>query len=218
MKEYIRMHVQIALTLVGIVVVLVSSIATIHYHEREMVAHITKYLDERKTNMLALARTTDSNGANETVGSVISDCSRRDEYEKLLMHLGSLNKVDLVKVQGLFESCGSFYAERKALMVMELVQELESYTELVTLLGTIDQKRSSAYTLDTWNELVGLEKDRSTILHDQTTIQERIITLLISGENAQSKEVQTLVQEAQELAQLLTVHDHQIDALRDSLQ
>jgi hypothetical protein len=218
MNDYLRMHIQVTLTLLLIAGAIVLGVVVAHYNERDMVSHITHNLDVQKVHLRELALIVDRNGADETVAQIVLDCSERTEYETLLTDLATLNKSDLVKVQGLFESCGNFYNQRKALMVMKLSLVVEQYTELTQLLEGVQHTRAESYQLEKWIELVELEKNRSTTLHDQTAIQAHIITLLISGTSANNKEVQALVKEAQSMGELLTVNDHKIDTLRDSLQ
>jgi hypothetical protein len=69
-----------------------------------------------------------------------------------------------------------------------------------------------------WGEILEHERGRSTLLTDQSLMQLQIISLLISGSTATSKEVVDLVREAHEMGELLRVHDLQIGELRKKLE
>lgn len=179
---------------------------------------ILQQIDAEEAVMLKLATITDRNGADETIESIVSDCSRRTEYEELLTSLESLSKKDLIAAQNLFESCGKFYTERKALMVSKLEREFEIYSVFLGILDELyDDKNVSRKSL-IWKDLITLEKDRSTFLSDQNHIQAKIISFLISGSSVSSKELGELMRDAGEINDLLGVTDHKIDALRASLE
>jgi hypothetical protein len=90
----------------------------------------------------------------------------------------------------------------------------ESYGEL---LSELQENIYFSQKVVRWRELVSLEKTRSTLLNDQEVIQSKIISLLISGSTIYSKDIIGLVHDASEIGQLLGVHDHKIDELRQTL-
>ena len=214
MKNFLHNHLQISfsLTLIALAIILGTWVA--HNQKERFEEEVMAQLNEQRAYMFSLIEITDRNGADETISNIVADCPRRNDYEALLIKLDGLSKRDLITVQNLFESCGNFYAERKALMVAKLEREYEIYTMLTTLLTTLSTKDIAAYEVGKWNELIALEKARSTFLTDQSVIQEKIITALISGSSVTSSEVSVLLQDAQEIGQLLTVHDQKIDEMR----
>lgn len=218
MKEYIQQHIQISLHLIIIACTISFAAWVAHHNQTQAELAIASYTEIQEKNMLELASITDRNGADATVEKIILDCPRREEYESLLVKLGTLTKKDLLTVQNLYESCGTFYAERKALMVSKLEREFEIYDDFQKLQKSLGDNTSGSEHLEKWNELVNLEKMRSTLLTDQSAIQIHIITLLISGSTVYSKDVSSLVREANEIAELLAVNDHKIDELRSKLQ
>lgn len=218
MKKYIENHLLMTLTL-GLVagaIILGAWVADRNQQNAEQILFDRIQAEEKL--MLTLATLTDHNGVDEAVENIVGDCTRREEYESLLVSLQTLSKKDLISAQNLFENCGSFYVERKALMVAKLDREFQAYADFVSLLREFREDSSSARTLKTWEELVSLEKNRSTLLRDQSQIQSQIITLLISGSTATSKDVVLLVREAGEMSELLGVVDHKIDELRKGLE
>ena len=165
-----------------------------------------------------MATITDRTGADAIIENIVNGCARRSEYEGLLESLETLSKKDLISAQNLFESCGTFYAERKALMVAKLERELEAYVDFVALLSQFQNDVDINHQVLAWKDLVSLESTRSSLLSDQAHLQSKIITLLISGSLVSSKEVINLVRDAGEISELLSVHDHRIDELRASLE
>lgn len=166
-----------------------------------------------------LAQITDRNGADDVVGHVITDCARRDEFDVLLVKLGTLSKPDLLRVQNMFESCGSFYPTQKALMVARLSEEYAEYSELWDLKRTfITSKDVEADDRQLWSEIVKLEQSRSELITEQATLQKQIINALVQGLPTTSPDIRTLVSKAQEDADLISVYDKRIDELRATLK
>lgn len=159
---------------------------------------------------------TDRNDVDSTLLTILHDCERRNEYEALLNSLASLSKRDLITIQSLSESCGTFYADRKTLMVMRMEREFASYEQLLELRSTL-APRSQEYPVQKWRELINAEKKRGEILQEQVYIQEAIVTELIKGSSSQSKAVQDLVVAAREITEQMDVLDVQIDGLRGEL-
>lgn len=208
----------VAIPLIALAIAISLGSFIVHYKQTVIVSNLQDHLKHQTGILWELAVVTDRNGADDVISKIVADCPRRAEYESLLNELGTLSKKELVTVQNLNESCGSFFAERKALMVSKLDRELEIANEYAELLNTVDNKSLGSYKLDTWKDLISKEETRSSLLSDQTKIQLKIITLLISGATTSSKEVRGLVQEAQEIGELLNVQDHEIDTLRGKIQ
>ncbi len=208
----------IALPLIGFAISIALGAFVAHHNQEKATSTIQKHLDSQAKILWELAVITDRNGADEVISRIVADCPRRGEFEALLNELGSLPKKELITVQNLYESCGSFYAERKALMVSKLERELEIADEYAEVLTYLDKKSAHSYKLDTWKEIISKEEMRSSLLSDQTAIQSKIIDLLISGATASSKDVRAFVQEAQKIGELLNVQDHEIDTLRGKIQ
>lgn len=214
MKENLQKHVIVSMVLFGIALVFVGGTWFVHHNQRAMETQVRTMLKEELEYMRTLAEITDQNGADDVTESIISDCPRRNEYEELLNSLATLTKRDLIAVQGLSESCGSFYAERKALMVSKLEREYTQYTKLLTLLAMLSEQDIELYNEKMWEEIVMLEKSRSTALRDQENLQSEIISALISGASVQSIQVTKLTQDAQDISELLVVYNQRIDEIR----
>lgn len=214
MKENLQRHILVSIILLGIALVFIGGTWFVHHNQRVMEAQVRAMLEEELSYMRTLAEITDRNGADDITETIINDCPRRNEYEGLLNALATLTKRDLIAVQTLSESCSSFYSERKALMVSKLEREFAQYSKLLTLLATLSERDIDLYHEKDWEELVTLEKSRSTALRDQEYLQNDIITALISGASVQSAEVTTLVRDAQDIGELLVVYNQRIDEIR----
>ncbi len=215
MKNFLNMHLYIALNAIIFVGILLIGSWYIHHTNKQLTHSITTHLTDAQSKLIELATLTDSNGANEFVRTIISDCPRRADFESYLSRLGTQNTRDLLITQQLFESCGAFYAERKALMVSEMEREYEKIMLDLTYLKELRDLRPEESSYRTWNELIRLERERSAFLTEQTELQEDIIRLLIEGNNAPV--VNERVKQAQNIAESLTVTDAHIDALRSEL-
>ncbi len=218
MKAYLERHIQIALHLLILASAIVVGSVTANYNQRHIEEEIVQRISKQSDYLYELALVTDRNGADVAIETIVADCGRRDEFDALLIKLGSLHKKDLVTLQSLYDSCGNFYAERKALMVSKLERELESYTDHVSLLSILDADAIHTTRLPEWEELIAHEKTRSSLLSEQSILQTKIISLLISGSPKESAEVNQLVRDAQDTWDLLGVEDHTIDVLRENLK
>jgi hypothetical protein len=198
---------------IGVVVAL--SAWYIDYSRAQIEMAVHERIVATTEHIMSLALVTDRNGADELTERIVSDCPRRTEFENLLNMLNTATRKDLISAQQLFESCGSFYAERKALMVAQLEREYTLLENDLALLNILRDLTPEEEALRTWKEIVELEIMRSSLLSEQTALQADIIRLLIEG--SASSRIQELVRQAQELGQSLSVTDAQIDALRTNI-
>lgn len=218
MKDSIKNHVLIATSLVVLALAFIIGVWVAHHNQRVLEATLRIVLSDTQVSLIELAEITDRNGADETISKIVSDCAQRAEYEALLAKLSTLNKKSLIDFQNLSDACGSFYAERKALMVSKLETEYLQYRETADLLFLLTTHDRALYRLDEWSELVELEKTRSALLLEQKSIQEKIVSALIIGASTQSAEVLQLIEEAQDVGDLLGVNDRKVDERRTSLK
>lgn len=217
MERFLNIHFMISAHLVVVALVVVVA-AFVNYHvKNDLRLSLEKNVDRQLVLLSDLATITDRNGADEVVEQIIIDCPRRPKFESLLGELGRLSKSSLLEAQQLFESCGGFYAERKALMVARLNREFEVLKDNVSLLEVLDSSTKDQYNLSDWDTLINDEQKRSDLLTEQLDIQEKIITLLISGKTVSSQEIIDLVNEAGQVNDSLSVLGKQIDEKRDRL-
>lgn len=215
MKAYLTTHLTVALHALIVVSVILCSAWYVDNSREHVEREIVNRISTTKAHIIELAEITDRNGADELTERIITDCPRRTEFETLLNALSTSNKRELLSVQQLFESCGSFFAERKAFMVAELSREYTLLLSDLELLSILRDLTPQELALKEWNSLIELETERSSFLSEQTSIQAEIIKLLIEGGN--TTRIQELVRQAQDVSQSLTVTDTQIDLLRGKL-
>ena len=215
MKSYLTTHLAVALHALIIIVVITLSAWYIDASRSDVEAKLSARIESSLARIQALAETTDRNGADALTERIISDCPRRSEFENLLNGLNTATRRDLIAAQQLFESCGAFYAERKALMVSHLEREFSMLDEDLVLLAALRDLTPREVNFRKWQQVVKLETERSALLNEQTSIQADIIKLLIEGGG--TLRIQELVQNAQEIGQSLTVLDAQVDVFRTNL-
>lgn len=218
MKDYIQTHIHIALTLVGVALAIAIGSWFAHASIKALEHEVRLQIQGQKDKLYELAVITDKNGVNEEGVTIIADCTRRGEFDALLSNIASLEKRDLITLQNLFEGCGDFYAKGKALMVLQMSSELQKLIESNSLLIALSVQPLNHDDLARWNSLVSLEKKRSQLLIDQSDIQAKIITELISGSTPSAESVRVLVQDAEKIAKLFPVYDDEIDTVRSNLE
>lgn len=216
MKNYLDTHLLVAGNALALALMVSGTAWFMQQSRLEILDLLQKNTVTQSALITELAVLTDRNGADEITEKIISDCPRRTEFENQLTSLNGATKKELLSTQQLFESCGAFYAERKALMVSRLEREFQSLRSNLALLMTVRDLTPEEEALTNWGALIDFEKTRSMLLSELTIIQEEIISLLIGGTNTQSR-ITTLVQNGQNVNQSLAVTDAQIDALRTTL-
>lgn len=177
-------------------------------------------IDAQGERLVTLSTLIDTDGADETVNAIVRDCTpeERERFDYLLSNLQTLRARELEEVDGLFARCGSFYAERKAMMVSRLVREFEVYQDQIALLATLDSRTSlTVYGTDTWQQIVALEIDRARYMLELVEIQGSIIDLLRAGELVGSKNVADALTTAKQTKDNLSLAGVQLATLRQQL-
>jgi hypothetical protein len=217
MKKFLNIHMMISVQFIIIALVIATAAWVTHTSKSAARTQIEKSIENQLVILHDLAEVTDRNGADAVVKEIITDCPNRGKFESLLERLGQLQYGDLMSAQQLFDSCGSFYAERKALMVSKLEREYQVLVADIELLKILSPNTNIEYSLDTWGFLVSLEIDRAHGLAEQVSIQEDIISALIRGDSMKSSTITELLSKAQSTSESLGVLDKQIDSVREEL-
>lgn len=210
-------HIQIAVHALIIAGIIVFAAWGYHLTTYRLGEAIRERTDRQFGVLTDIALLTDRNGADAVVESIITDCPNRAQFEQLLGNLVRLKERDLLLVQQLFESCGGYFAERKAIMVSRLEREFALLEDTVALGDIVSRSEEVHARVSVWGELVALERERSNRMNEQVTIQRDIIAELLLGSNVLSADVRTLIAKAQDTAEELSVLDNSIDALRSGL-
>lgn len=214
-KLPLRLQIAIALLILGVAIVIGA--ITSYYNQHTLETELKSRAETQRVLLLDLAEVIDKNGADSTVKSVVSDCSKRGEFDSLIANTASLQKKELVTLQSLIESCGNYFPLTKAIMVAQLEREFRVYEEYVRLIELLDADNLHVYQMDSWSELIELELKRSDLLKEQVDIQAEIVSLLIKGNSVASKLVQEQITDAQSVNVFLVSHDTRIDEIRASL-
>ena len=218
MKNIDRKYVVVALLVLGFLFYGVSSY--VNAQQAEYVAQIKILIAQQETTLTSLAGVTDRNGADATVAEIIKDCAVEDRqrFDTLLGNLNVLPYVQIVEVDQLFDTCGDFFAERKALMTARLSREYEVYADYITLLDIVDSRTESlSYPLNEWSQLVSLELERSNLSSTLVLIQKDIILALLAGVSIESEQMLSEITKAQEVQDTLSYTGVKIDSLREGI-
>jgi len=183
-------------------------------HKKMFTQALELKIVETRGSLSSFAVQTDRNEADEVVENIVVDCRDRQEFESLLSRLGSLNENELQRAKQLFGLCGDFFSLRKSFMVSRLEREHEVLNEYIALYDQFSEDNRYSKLKKTWDEIFELEKQKSELLAEQVAIQRSIINSLIQGKANDSKEIQSNISRAREIAELLSVADTRVDDLR----
>lgn len=207
--------------LIGVVLVyLFSSLATSN-RMSNLEINTREELTEQRALLVAIGEATGRNGADEVTELIVRDCapSERDEFDQLLGSLDNgLTQTELQNLERLFGRCGSFYAERKAVMVSRLVREIEVYEYLVEQLSLVTgSDQSETYDVAAWQTLADNEEKRSELLSELVRLQDEIISTLLVNNNPQSDEITSILRDVREAQETLVVINKQTSDARSEV-
>jgi hypothetical protein len=168
---------------------------------------ITLQISTQQQLLISIADLTAKNGADAVTEAIVRDCSvaERTDFDDLLGRLDKgLSNSDLTKLERLFGRCGSFFAERKALMALRLGREIEVYRGYVNQLEEVSNVNvSEKYQLTAWEQLATDERKQSELFSSLVVTQDKIISTLLSGKSATSEDIKTILEEARENQEML---------------
>lgn len=207
--------------LVG-VVVLYSLVTLIVHNRLNTLEQETRLrIADQQSTLIAIAETTARNGADTVTESIVKDCSvdERSEFDTLLGKLDAgLSQSQLTTLERLFGRCGPFFSERKSVMVSRLVREIEVYESYVSLLSTVTgEELSKPFNVPNWQALAAEEQKQSALFAELVSVQDKIITMLLSGSVSNSTDMQAVLQRAHEIQETLIVAGKQTATLRAEL-
>lgn len=218
MKSYLSTHLTVAFLALVCAVLLTTSAWYIRHTTRALESALLATIDEQTTTIRTLALLTDRNGADELTERIIADCANRDAFEDNLSRLDTLSQKDLLVTQQLYESCGRFYVERKALMVSRLRREYDILDDTLKHLLLIRDLTPQEEQLHAWSSVIDFEEQRGTLLAEQADIQAKIIESLISSTPDSKESIKSNISRAVEIQESLQVIAKQIAELRKPLE
>lgn len=176
---------------------------------------------EQRALLISLAETTARNGADTVTESVIRDCSTvdRDRFDILLSQLNnSLSLGELNELERLFGRCGSFYAERKTLMVSRMAREFAVYKGYTTQLEALTgDSHLEAAQIPEWEALIAYEQSQSQLFSNLVELQDQIINTLLAGKSSQSDEIKAILGEVREIQENLQLANTQAASMRSEI-
>ena len=199
--------------------IFVTSVKNNRLYELELVTRAQ--IAEQETVLAAIAEITARNGADAVTESIVKDCTlvERTEFEVLLDGLNSgLPRADLVELERLFGRCGSFYAERKSVMVARLKREIgvfESFIEQASTLAGSDI--SEEYQLASWQSLSELELKQSQLFTELVQLQDQIVAELLGKSNGSDQSLTDIQTRAAEVQENLALANTQAAIVRTEL-
>lgn len=188
----------------------------IRQNQEKFVAHTKLKISEQQTTLSSIAVLTSKDGADSVVSKIIKDCSpeNRALFDEKLSNLPQLKGQELVQMEQLFNACGNFFTERKAVMVASLNREYEVYADLIEIVTVVGKRfDESVYKKQEWAQLVALETKRSDLSSELVDLQGDIIRALKNNVTIASDEMQTELVEAQKTKQSLVAVTLEIDSL-----
>jgi hypothetical protein len=199
----------------GLVVVIVQQKLKDLHHQVQV------QISQQQTLLTTIAETTARNGADATTEAIVRDCnpSERTEFDTLLGKLDKgLPPTELTSLERLFGRCGSFYPERKSVMVARLTREIEVYESYVDQLKAVsDKKTVDSYQVDTWKELAVQEQRQSELFAKLATLQGSIIETLMTGKSPASEEIKSVLKQVNETQKSLLEANQNAAAIRKTL-
>lgn len=204
---------------VALVYFLVNTVTQNRFQELESQARLL--ISEQQSVLAVIAETTARNGADAVTERVVRDCTvaERTTFDTLLGSLNNgLSQVQLIELERLFGRCGGFFAERKSVMVARLAREIEVYETYVNQLSTIvGENVSEEFQIEGWNNLSAAEKKQSELFSQLVTMQDSIISILLTGKSIDSPEMIETLREVKEIQETLAVTNQQVSKVRTQL-
>lgn len=191
------------------------------YHLKEYRTTLEQQQTEQQQLLASIASVTAKNSADDIGAALVTDCPvpERERFDTLLSSLDQgLSKIELTELERLFGRCGSFYADRKLVMVSRLSREVSVYEDVTMQLATIaGEGEKDKANLDEWKELVRLEQEQSLHFVKLVDAQDRIINTLLAGEAPKGETVQGIAEEAREIQENLLLTNTQAASIRSQL-
>ena len=182
---------------------------------------VSAQISEQKTLLATIAEAMARGGADSVTESIVRDCtlSERASFDNLLGKLNDgLSYSQLVELERLFGRCGSFYSERKSVMVARFAREIGVYETYVKQLGAVEgQDLSDKYGVTDWLALATEEQKQNELFSELVQLQEKIINTLIEGYSATSPEITEILDQVKETQGLLVVASQQASNIRSGL-
>jgi len=178
---------------------------------------------EQELLLISVADLVRRTEGDEITNRIIVDCPAPDRirFDTLLDDLSlSISSQDLRELDTLFYKCGSFFADRKAVMSARLYREVEVYDDYVDLRASlisaddVKLRERGAVWLKLANSELVFADNFSTLVR----LQGDIITTLLSGERRDSDSITATLVQVKETRDQMVLLSRQIENFRNDLQ
>lgn len=220
-NAFIRRHHHLILFGLFALVAYLLIVVVVKEKLEDLETKIEGSLKDQQVLLATIAEATARNGADAVTESIVSDCSidERTAFDELIQKLDAgIVTSELTTLERLFARCGSFYSQRKAVMVARLTREIEVYATYADQLQAISNERTvSLYQVETWKRLAMAEEAQSKQFATLVALQESIIATLVRGKSASSPEIQSILVEVKNTQSALTAAHLESSTIRTEL-
>lgn len=221
LRKLFQKHQNVFLLLAFAALVYVLVVVIVQQKLKDLHHQIQVQISQQQTLLTAIAETTSQNGADATTEAIVHDCNptERTDFDTLLGRLDKgLSPTELTTLERLFARCGSFYSQRKSVMVARLARETEVYGSYVDQLKIVsDKKTIDSYKVDTWKKLAEQEQKQSESFTKLVSLQGSIIEALLARKGAESPEVKSVLEEVRETETALSEANQNATEIRKTL-
>jgi hypothetical protein len=176
---------------------------------------------EQEVVLVTIADLAKQSGADEVTERIVVDCAptERVRFESLLDKLStSISRAELLELDNLFFACGSYFADRKAVMVARLIREVAVYRDYIALRNRVlasDAVGEDRVVL--WQRIADDELLLSEDFNKLVNHQRDIIQALLAGKSRDSAEIAGTLQAVTDTRNNMTVRISQIESTRAEL-
>ena len=202
LRSFIQKYHNVLLFLALAVLAYALVVVIVQQKLKDLNHEIQVQISQQQTLLTSIAETTARNGADATTEAIVRDCNsdERIQFDTLLDKLDKgLPPTELTTLELLFGRCGSFYPQRKSVMVARFSREVEVYASYVDQLKTVSNKNTvNSYHVDTWKNLAQEEQKQSVLFAKLVSLQGSIIETLIAGKSPDSEEIRAVLKQVKE--------------------
>ncbi len=198
---------KITIALVGVVGICILLSWFISTQEQKITKQIQTQLANDISYIKKIAATDSTVLARTLTEGIVNDCQNRAEYEDAMVRLNTLSGDSLDNALYLHQSCGNYRPTARAIKVLELQSTLASIDRNLELMLVLKNKSDISFRRETWLLILDKELEITELLNQQNRLQNEII---IAMQNNETATINSKVEEAQSINELLKVSSMQL--------
>jgi hypothetical protein len=191
---------------------------SIESKNRVTITQLDTLILEQEKQLLALSELTRANAGDDLTNKIVFDCtaSERDQFDNLLDLLSrAISPTELNELNNLFFKCGSFFADRKSVMSIRLIREVEILASLLELRKTFNGSTPDfSEKVTTWKQLAATELKSAEYFFKLVDLQGTIITELKAGKSPSSPVIVGALNEVNSVRRQMLVLSKQIEVYK----